>query len=297
MAPERFTPDHVDHYREHGYVIIESFLTEEELSAARREIDGYIPGWLAYAANPDGNRPAKWDEPPRSRRNVRFPFPGSALNAITTHPELIRFASVMAGGGELFCEQSDLSYKCTGHYGDVDQHMHLDYGNHTLVYPPADPAYWQTTYLVYYTDVDEGSAPTAVCSRTNYADELLWPAVHAPEERGDLYEREIKATVPAGSLLAYSVRTYHRGTAFTREAARVAHFISYAPARCPWVGIIGWSEQAIRPDFRSWIEGASPAERTLLGFPAPGDPYWSEETLAGVAARYPGMDLSPYEPG
>jgi hypothetical protein len=35
-------------------------------------------------------------------------------------------------------------------------------------------------------------------------------------------------------------------------------------------------------------------ERDLFGFRRPGNPYWSEETLAGVAARYPGIDLSPY---
>ena len=35
-------------------------------------------------------------------------------------------------------------------------------------------------------------------------------------------------------------------------------------------------------------------ERDLFGFPRPGDPYWNEQTLADVAARYPGMDMSPY---
>ena len=34
--------------------------------------------------------------------------------------------------------------------------------------------------------------------------------------------------------------------------------------------------------------------RELLGFPPPGHPYWNRETLAGVAARYPGMDMRPY---
>jgi hypothetical protein len=35
----------------------------------------------------------------------------------------------------------------------------------------------------------------------------------------------------------------------------------------------------------------------VLGFPAPGDPYWTRETLAAVAARFGplGMDLTPYE--
>jgi hypothetical protein len=35
-------------------------------------------------------------------------------------------------------------------------------------------------------------------------------------------------------------------------------------------------------------------ERDLFGFPRPGDGYWNEQTLADVAARYPGMDMTPY---
>lgn len=101
-------------------------------------------------------------------------------------------------------------------------------------------------------------------------------------------------TAPAGSLLAYSMRTFHRGTPFRADAGRIGQFITYAPAAWKWLGITGWPTEAIRPEFRAWIEQASPAERTTLGFPPPGHRYWTEETLSGVAARYPGMDMAPY---
>ena len=288
------TEEHINHFREHGYAIVENFLEPDELARARDEIEEYVPGWLGYAANPDGNRPEGWDQAPRSRRNLRFAFPGTQLNAITLHPELRRFAALMMGHDDLFCEQSDMSYKCTGHYADADQQMHMDYANHTLVYPPTDPAYWQTAYLIYYTDVDADQAPTAVCSYKHYADEIHWPPIYSREDRPELYDNEIKVTVPAGSLFIYSMRTFHRGTLFNKEAARVAQFITYAPKAWKWLGIVGWSEQAIREEFRTWVETATPQERELLGFPAPGDAYWCEETLAGVAARYPGMDMGPY---
>lgn len=288
------TEEHIKHYREHGYAIVENFLEPDQLARARDEIEEYVPGWLDYAANPDGNRPEGWDQAPRSRRNLRFAFPGTQLNAITLHPEIRRFAALMMGHDDLFCEQSDMSYKCTGHYADADQQMHMDYVNHTLVYPPADPAYWQTAYLIYYTDVDEDQAPTAVCSYQHYADEIHWPPVYSREDRPELYDNEIKVIVPAGSLFAYSMRTFHRGTLFNKEAARVSQFITYAPAACKWLGIVGWPEQAIRPEFRAWVESATPQERELLGFPEPGNSYWCEETLTGVAARYPKMDLRPY---
>ena len=36
----------VDHYRQHGYVIVENFLDPAELASARAEIDEFLPGCL-----------------------------------------------------------------------------------------------------------------------------------------------------------------------------------------------------------------------------------------------------------
>lgn len=289
----RITDTHIAHYREHGYAIIENFLTPAELADIQDEIDRFIPGWLDYAANPHGPKPKGWDQPMNSRRKQRFPFAGDRMNGVTLHPELRRFAAINAGHDDLFCEQGDLTYKCRGHAADMEQQMHLDYSNHTLVYPPAGPKYWQTAYLIYFTDVDEDLAPTAVCSKQHYPERILWPTTYTSEQRTELYDNEVKATVPAGSVLAYSMRTFHRGTAFQKDGARIGEFVTYAP-KFPWLGIVGWPEQGVHKSFRIWVERASVAERALLGFPAPGDEYWTEETLDGVAARFPEMDLSPY---
>ena len=47
------------------------------------------------------------------------------------------------------------------------------------------------------------------------------------------------------------------------------------------------------------IASASVEQRCVLGFPAPGHPYWSRETLDAVAARFGplGIDMTPYERG
>ena len=290
----RFTDDHVRHYRDNGFVIVENFLTTDELALAQKEIQRILPGWLEFAQDPEAPKPEDWNHPPKTRRNTRFPFAGDQLNTITLHPDLRRFASVNAGHDDLVCEQGDLHYKCYGHSADMDQQMHLDYMNHTLVYPPITPQYWQTAYLIYYTDVNENLAPTAFCSWKHYDDEILWPTTYDQNQRSELYDNEVKVIVPAGSVVAYSMRTFHRGTAFKKEGARIGEFITYAPRNCPWMGIVGWPEQGVYKSFRVWIEKASVEERTMLGFPEPGDPYWTDETLAGVSARFPKMDLGAY---
>ena len=290
-----FEPHHVEHYRRHGYAIVENFLTPAELDAARAELTEILPGWVEFCDDPSHGKPKDWNAPFVPGRGYRrFPYAGTALNAITLHPELRRFAAEMIGHDDLFCEQSHLNVKCKGHHADRDQVMHCDFGNHTLAYPPRDPAYWQTAYLVYYTDVDADHAPTAVCSWRHYPERIRWPAHYTREERPAIYDNEVTVTVPAGSLLAYSMRTFHRGTPFRADAGRIGQFITYAPAAWKWLGIMGWSAEAIRPEFRAWIEQASPEERCAFGFPAPGHSYWTEETLDGVAARYPGMDMAPY---
>jgi hypothetical protein len=292
----RFQQAHIDHDRDHGFVIVENFLTTEELEGARSDLTHTLPGWVEYCDDPSLPKPECWESGRiQNGGPMQFPYTGLFLNDITLHPELRAFAAEMMGHDELYCEQSHLSVKCKGHPGDRDQGMHCDFGNHTLAYPPDDPAYWQTAYLLYYTDVSTDHAPTAVCSWTHYPEKLRWPAHYSREDRAELYDNEINVVVPAGSLLAYSMRTFHRGTPFRTDGGRIGQFITYAPAAWKWLGIVGWSAQAIRPEFRQWIEGASPEERTLLGFPSPGHEYWTPETVEGVAARYPAMDMTPYE--
>ena len=293
---ERITEEHAEHYREHGYAIVPNFLTEEEVAGALGEWQQLLPGWVEYCRDPSQPKPehGRDGRRPMNVLAYRFPFPGTHLNAITHHPDLIELAARMAGGSEMFCEQSHLSFKHKGHPADQDQGMHCDYGNHTLAYPPDDPAYWQTAYLLYYTEVTANHAPTAVCSRRHYPEKVLWPAHYKREDRPEIYDNEVKVVVPAGSLFVYSMRTFHRGTPFLAEGGRLAHFITYAPAAWKWLGIMGWSVQAIKPEYRAWIETATLEQRQLFGFPAPGHAYWTEETLAGVGARYPGMDMTPY---
>ena len=290
----RIAPEHERHYDEHGYAIVEGFLSADELTQAREEIRETLPGWIEFCDDPSRPKPEFPSKIVPGLGGARFPFVGNALNHISLHPELIRFAVRNTAGSPVVCEQANLLAKCKGHPRDMDQVMHCDFGNHTLAYPPDLPEYWQTAYLLYYTDVDLDHAPTAVCSWRHYPESLRWPAHYTREDRPGLYDNEVKVTVPAGSLLAYSMRTFHRGTPFHADVGRVVQFITFAPEAWRWLGIVGWPVEAIRPEFRAWIETASLEERRQLGFPPPGHTYWTAETLEGVAARYPGMDMAPY---
>ena len=63
-----------------------------------------------------------------------------------------------------------------------------------------------------------------------------------------------------------------------------------------WGGKMAWPKQS--PErWAKFIPQCTVRQRDLFGFPRPGDPYWSDDTLEGVAARYPGIDLAPYREG
>jgi hypothetical protein len=102
----------------------------------------------------------------------------------------------------------------------------------------------------------------------------------------------------AGSLLIFTGRTIHRGSAIKADLGeRYVQFISYHAAAATWMENQNWPgglPDANAPEIERLIEDATPRQREMLGFPAPGHPYWNDETLRGVAARYPKIDMTPY---
>ena len=54
--------------------------------------------------------------------------------------------------------------------------------------------------------------------------------------------------------------------------------------------IPGWTT----PQYMNFVAGTTPRARQLLGWPALGDAYYTEEALERLAYAYPDIDLTPY---
>ena len=113
---------------------------------------------------------------------------------------------------------------------------------------------------------------------------------------GSLADKEVACTGPAGSLLLYRTDILHRGSDMTGERrSRFSLLADFQVRGTTWGGKMAWPKQA--PErWARFLPQCSVRQRDLFGFPRPGDPYWTDETLDGVAARYPGIDLEPYRP-
>ena len=51
------------------------------------------------------------------------------------------------------------------------------------------------------------------------------------------------------------------------------------------------------PDWRPFVEQAGLRQLRLFGFPPPGHPYWTAETISQLQVGYPGLDTRPWQSG
>ena len=157
--------------------------------------------------------------------------------------------------------------------------------------PRPEPRYQQITTFIYLSDVTEDDGPTVIVPYDAGKDVPYTP-LYLPF--GELSTSEVRCVGPAGSLLVYRTDILHRGSNFTAAGrARFSILVDFQVRGTTWGGKMAWPKQS--PErWSKFIPQCSVRQRDLFGFPRPGDPYWTEETLAGVAERYPGIDLEPY---
>jgi ectoine hydroxylase-related dioxygenase (phytanoyl-CoA dioxygenase family) len=282
---------HYQHWLEHGYVIAR-LLDDAQVAAALEGIHGHMPSWEDYTRHP------RWYRETVVRTGLLradFPFAGDALNWTTIHPDLVAFAERVLHTKTIMLSHGQLGGKYAGTQ-DFEQDLHLDYGNNMLVVPKPDAETLDFPALLYYTDVTVELGPTYVVPQDATRDDPLVPRHRTRKEHPELYEREFPVTVPAGHILIYSMRTFHRGSRMlAKEGLRFAQNIGFKRSDVTACGQETFQHEGGRPEMDRFLERASPRERELAGFPAVGDPYWDASGVAAVSRRYPGMDMSPYE--
>jgi len=273
---------------ERGFTIVENFLDAETLAAAREEM------WEIYPKPEDYFRAP--GEHPEIRRGqfagLRvFPYKSWALNRLPVYPDLVDAAERFLRTRDLEIYKIELWAKYSGAV-NYDQFHHRDFGNHSLVVPRADRNHTQMTTFMLLSDVTAEDAPTKLVP-LQFTREV--PLATRAMEFGAQFENEVAVTAPAGSLLIYKTDIFHRGSDFTGvNRSRFMMLVDFQQRGWRWQGKMSWPDRAGAPGMREALERMTPRERDLFGWPPPGSEYWNEQTLADVAARYPGMDMSPY---
>ncbi len=312
MVP--FTDEHVKRWRDEGWVLVPELVPAADIDAALDDL------WLLFPRPEefhDGDGEERRDAflggtDPRnlfSRDGVPadgpafrpdqflgrslFPFPGSnRLNRLAVHHRLLDFAEATLDSDDLRIYQMGLWAKYTG-VTNYAQPLHQDH-NHSVVPPRMEPGWWHLEGFLYLSDVDEDVAPTRLVDRSaSGGRQAIAPL--GPDDAPDLYEAERSAAGPRGSFLAYRPDVWHRGVDLTRPGgSRFLFGLSFKLGQQDWVGYENVQARSTSGRFTRFVESCTPRELALFGVPGPGHPYWTAGTLAAMADRYPGLDLTPW---
>lgn len=284
-----------ERWEDDGWCVAPSVVPAGDLAAAVADLGRFYPTAEEFAidADPERNRLLRTE----SHAVVhRFPFDSDALNHLVLHERLVQLAEHLLGTSDLRLYQGLLSAKYSDGAPDEDQLLHADFGNHTLVVPRTDVGYQQLETFVYLTDVTPDTAATRMVSRRLTAGVPVERTYLGWDLHPELYDAEVPASGPAGSVLLYRPDTYHRGVPISAPAtARFMLHVSFKPAGTDWLGSQAWPSTAESLFWHRVVNGATLRQLLLLGFPEPGHPYWTPATLQGVAARYPGLDMTPWQ--
>jgi hypothetical protein len=271
-----------------GYTLMEGFLDRDTLAEAQGALWDVFPKPEDYFADPSQH--------PRYAKSQfagvkLFPYPAWPLNRIAVYPDLIDAAERFLGAEDIEIYKVELWGKYSGAI-DYDQMHHRDFGNHTLVVPSLDRRHAQMTTFILLSDVTEADGPTKVVP-LKHTREL--PLVPAQQPFGAFFDEEVSVTGPAGSLFVYKTDVLHRGSNFTGQGrSRFVMLVDLQARGWRWNGKMSWPDHADRPGFNDAMVNMTPRQRDLFGWPPIGSDYWTDQTLRDVAARYPGMDLTPY---
>lgn len=214
---------------------------------------------------------------------------------------------------------------------NTDQRIHMDYPNHSMVHPPKWERHEALEMIIYFSDSKRCGGSTAVIPREGPHDAAYqWPYMNMPgvcpvpyindkqtaerkikefdpemhRFRQSLYEREKYVQFVPGTVLFYRYDVWHRGTPLKVGETRWTQNMAFARDDCDWVGqwqrsttYFMYGEVLNHQRLMEELMGKlTPFQRSVIGFPRPGSPYWNTETIEAVEKRYErwGVDMTPY---
>jgi hypothetical protein len=292
-------------WRTDGFAILPGYLSPDDLAPTLDELSLCFPTAAGFHEGSD----------PRRQRFIgdefagidTFPFASLQLSLLAVHARIVDLVESLLGTEAVRLYSAEAWAKYTD-AADYDQRLHLDFLNHTILVPTEASEFRQVELFVYLVDVPDDLGPPHLVPRVHTADLPALPNWHpradtdptddsfvATAGRPDLYDAEVSAAGPAGTVVAFTPNTLHRGTALTRPGgARYSMHLSFRVVAAEWAQRQAWADRSHEPAWYRFVEQATPRQLALFGFPPPGHPFWTPETLAGIAHRYPQLDLTSW---
>jgi len=313
MGGRRATDEEVQRWRDHGWVLIEGLVGSDEIDAVREDLHRVFPTAAQYHADPERETVRRLGHPPppgddvfvwpdegpgfRPEQHIwqgLFPFPGGgALNRLVVHPGIVDFTERALATSDLRIYQTGISAKYTG-ITNYEQPMHTD-RNHSWLPAVSEAPWWHVEGFLYLSDVEDTGNPTHLVSVRDSVGRRTTVPLIMPDRDPELYALEKAATGIRGSYLAYRPDVFHRAVQLSEPGgSRFLLNVSYRVAGQDWIGYHSSQSRATSPDWTRFVEGSTPRELALFGFPPPGHPIWNVSLIEATQRLYPNLDLEPW---
>ena len=275
-----------------GWCVVPGVVPPDQLAAAQDAVHRYFPtpAEMVDLGGTEAGKWHTWDAP-----WPEFPFHSTRLNRLVLHDNVIDLAEAFLGTTALTCYMGLVTAKYAQQSSGYNQLLHADYPNQMLVVPRHERRYQQVEFFVYLTDVTTEDGATRFVSWQKTKDIPVERHTLNYLDYAALYDEASDAAAPAGSAVAYRPDVYHRSVDHTDSTRyRVMIHVAFRHRDAGWGGYQAWPFRGFSPELTKYMRQATPRQLALLGIPLPGHDYWTEETLAGVQARYPDLDMAPW---
>ncbi len=278
-----------------GWCVVPGVIPPDELAAAQDAVHRYFPtpAEMVGQGGAEAGQWHTWDAP-----WPEFPFHSSRLNALVLHDNVVDLAEAFLGSADLACYMGIVTAKYAQQASDYNQLLHADYPNHMLVVPRHEVGYQQVEFFVYLTDVSTEDGATRFVSWQKTKDVPVECHTLNYVDYAELYEDPSDAAAPAGSVVAYRPDVYHRSVDFTDPTRyRIMLHVSFRHRDAGWGGYQAWPFKGFSVELSKYVQQATPASSPSSVCRRPGIPTGTRTTLAGVQARYPGLEMKPWRDG
>ena len=318
----QLTDEQLATWRRDGSIVIPNVFPPESFAPALEAVERNAYGGLTHA-----EYRAKWEENPAEIQQlyeqtppmqllagpmggaVHFPTGLPAVDKLLENDDYIDCACQLLGTDEIRLGYGQIFFRegltDTRYSENPWEGYHIDNGTNSQL--PPHPDWERYNYLlsgIILHDIDDDGAPMLVCRGSHKQLASIYDR-HGGRAGGmglsDLRECEELAeptpvTAKAGSVAFRSSYLVHAAQPFANKQRQRGwmgfHF--HRADNADWCHttrpVPGWTT----PEFVSFVANTTPRARRVLGWPNPGDSYYTEEALQRLANAYPGIDLGPY---
>ncbi|MDA0840177.1 MAG: phytanoyl-CoA dioxygenase family protein [Planctomycetota bacterium] len=307
----------LEQFHREGYIIVPDVFDSDAMDAALKEVDLITYGKSFAEVLEDADKGILQDEKNAfsgegNAGRAQFPTGIEALDRLFENEEYLDIFEQLLGDKPSYCnahlfvrsgptDKRHSEHPWEGYHTDHDTNCFL---------PPSSNVgpFDYVNSGAYLHDVEMDCAPMRVIPGSHLQLAGLIPRLIAEDNwngRSGIkdirkipeFAEPVPTVATKGSASFYSSYLIHAAVPFDNKRVQRS-FWTMSCCRRDTQGFVKYSNlyhPSDRKFSNPFFTNTTPRVRSIFGWPEPGNPYYTEETLRLIEAWFPGMDLTPYQ--